>query len=306
LISGAPSVLPSLYPSQFSRYPRIVVGGLIAGCLLFLVEGMVRALDRPEKQSASLAPQAQANATGNRMTVHVHPSPVPAPPSQSHIPADNVLPRPQFDISLTRGLVEVGETVVHFVESGGAQSRRWRRFGVAPSGTDTRGHVTRVDVHTGRSEFRGSWFIRYRSSKKTPELEKDFELFFGSDPKQPGAQLPSKHVEKWKKLKDALENTKAFLAVGTLLVGTVVALYEFTDKVHKTLDHTPAPTLSNPAPQSDKRLQKITLPATLVRIDAEKSPGQFERTLNSHVESNLTSRGFLKEKGSSTDTHLEQ
>jgi hypothetical protein len=51
------------------------------------------------------------------------------------------------------------------------------------------------DVLTGRSEFSGSFFIRYRSSKKTPELERDFELFFGSDPsnpKQPGAQLPSK------------------------------------------------------------------------------------------------------------------
>ena len=165
------------------------------------------------------------------------------------------------------------------------------------------------DVLTGRSEFQGSFFIRYRSSMKTPELEKDFELFFGSDPKNPnlpGTQLPSENVEKWKKLKDVLENTKAYLIVGTLLVGNVAALYEFTEHVHKTIDHTPKPTLSNPAPQTDKRLQKIPLPATLVRIDAEQNPLQFERTLNSHVESDLTSRGFLKKKGSSTDTHLEQ
>lgn len=109
-------------------------------------------------------------------------------------------------------------------------------------------------------------------------------LSLGSDPnnpKQPDAQLPSKHAEKWKKLKDALESTKAFLTVGTLLVGTVAALYEFTDQVHKKFDHTPTPTLSNPAAQTDKRLQKIPLPATLARIDAEKNPRDFERTLNS-------------------------
>ncbi len=155
--------------------------------------------------------------------------------------------------------------------------------------------------------FRGSFFIKYRLSKKTPELERDFELFFGSDPidpKQPGAQLPSKDVEKWKKLKDALEKTKALLTtVGTLLVGTVAALYEFTDHVHKTFDNNSTPTLSNPAPQSDERLQKILLPATLVCIDAEKNPREFEKRLNSHVESNLTSRGFLKKQELSTDTH---
>ncbi|MGA8731126.1 MAG: hypothetical protein WB608_20380, partial [Terracidiphilus sp.] len=158
------------------------------------------------------------------------------------------------------------------------------------------------DVHTGRSEFRGSYFIRYRYSKKTPELERDLERFFGSDPNnssQPGAQLPTKETEKWKKLKEVLEDTKAFLAVGALLVGSVASLHEITDYVHKMFDHTPTPTLSNPAPRTDKQLQKIPLPATLVRINAEERPRHFEEMLNAQVESNLTSRGFLKKKRSS-------
>jgi hypothetical protein len=121
LISGALGVLPSLYPHQFSRHPRIVVGSLIAGCVLFLVEGIVRAVDRPEKQPATAAPQAHANATGNQLTVNVHPSPPSAPAPQPSIPTNSVLPRPHFDIRLTRGLVEVGETVVRFAESGGEQ-----------------------------------------------------------------------------------------------------------------------------------------------------------------------------------------
>ena len=73
--------------------------------------------------------------------------------------------------------------------------------------------------------------------------------------------------------------------------------------MHKTFDNNSTPTLSNPAPQSDERLQKILLPATLVRIDAEKNPQESEKRLNSHVESNLTSPGFLKKQELSTDTH---
>ena len=119
LIGGALSALPSLYPNQVSRHPRIVVGSLIAGCVLFLVEGILRAVDRTEKQPAPVAPQAQANATGNQVTVNMHSSSHSAPAPEPPIPAKSVLPRPQFDIRLTRSLVEVEETVVRFVESGG-------------------------------------------------------------------------------------------------------------------------------------------------------------------------------------------
>jgi hypothetical protein len=119
LIGGALSALPSLYPNQVSRHPRIVVGTLIAGCVLFLVEGILRAIDRPKKQPAPGALQAQANATGNQVTVNVHSSPPSAPAPEPPIPAKSVLPGPQFDIRLTRSLVEVEETVVRFVESGG-------------------------------------------------------------------------------------------------------------------------------------------------------------------------------------------
>jgi hypothetical protein len=163
------------------------------------------------------------------------------------------------------------------------------------------------DVVVGRSEFRGTWFISYKSTKKTPDLEKDFELFFGSDPKnptQPGAQLPAEKPEKWKKLKDFLETGKAFIIVGTLLVGTLGALKEFSDEIHKTFDHTP--TLIAPAPQLDKRLQKIQLQPSLVRIDAEKNTRLFERSLNTEVDRHLQRNGFVQKKTSKTERHLEQ
>ena len=164
------------------------------------------------------------------------------------------------------------------------------------------------DVLSSRREFPGGWFISYHSSKKTPGFEKDFSFFAGSDPRnpgQPGAQLPPENPEKWKGLKDALETVKSFLVVGTLLVGSIAALHEFNEAVHKQFQHTPAPTLSAPAPQI-KQLQKISLPPTLIRIDAEKNTRLFETTLNTHVEVNLTSRGFLKRKQSGTDTqHLK-
>jgi hypothetical protein len=162
------------------------------------------------------------------------------------------------------------------------------------------------DVLSGRREFRGSFFIRYKSSKKTPELERDFELFFGRDPKnptQPGAQQPSDNPEKWKKLKEVLESTKAFLVVGTLLVGTLGALYEFSEQVHKTFGHTP--TLSRPSTQTDKRLQKIPIQPSLIRIDAQKNPRQFERLLNSEVEKYLVPRGLLKKKQPQSESHLD-
>ena len=149
----------------------------------------------------------------------------------------------------------------------------------------------------GRSEFQGTWFISYKSSKKTPKLERDFQIFLGSDPKnptQPGAKLPAEHREKWKKLKDFLESAKAFLMVGTLLVGSIGALLEFSGEIHKTFGHTPTPTLSSPAPQIDKQLQKIQLPPSLIRIDAEKNTGLFERSLNSEVDKHLEKHGFLK------------
>jgi hypothetical protein len=87
----------------------------------------------------------------------------------------------------------------------------------------------------------------------------------------------------------------------------VAALYEFTDQVHKTFDHTPTPTLSNPALQTDKRLQKIPLPATLIRwfASTQRRTRGSSRGRSIHtLKSNLTSRGFLKKQGSSTDTHL--
>ena len=60
------------------------------------------------------------------------------------------------------------------------------------------------DVLSGRREFRGTFFINYKSSK-TPELQRDFEIFWGSDSRsQPGAQLPQEKPEKWKKLKDVV------------------------------------------------------------------------------------------------------
>ncbi len=121
MISGALSALPSLYPNQVSRHPKIVAGSLIAGFVLFLVEGIVRTMAPPEKQSAPAAPQAQANATGNQVTVNVHPSPPSALAPQSPISAHSVLPRPQFDVRLARGTVKVWETAVRFVESGGEQ-----------------------------------------------------------------------------------------------------------------------------------------------------------------------------------------
>jgi hypothetical protein len=120
-MGGALSALPSLYPNQVSRHPRIVVGSLVAGCVLFLVEGILRAMDSPEKHPALIAPQAQANATGNQVNVNVHPSPPSALAPEPPIPAKSVLPRPQFDIRLTRSLVEVEEAVVRFVASGGQQ-----------------------------------------------------------------------------------------------------------------------------------------------------------------------------------------
>ncbi len=119
LISGALSALPSLYPNQISDHPWIVVGSLIAGCVLFLFEGIVRAMDRSEKRSAPATPHAQANATGNQVTVNVHPPQSSSTELRPPLPTNRVLTRPQFDIRLTRGLMEVGETWVRFADSGG-------------------------------------------------------------------------------------------------------------------------------------------------------------------------------------------
>lgn len=161
------------------------------------------------------------------------------------------------------------------------------------------------DVLSGRREFRGTFFISYKSSKKTPELQKDFEVFWGSDPRaQPGAQLPQENPEKWKKLKDALETVKAFFVVGTLLVGSVAAIYEFHEEVNKHIGH--QPTVSSPAPHQH-RIVKVPLQKSLTQIDAEKNPRQFERMLNTQVENNLKSRGIFKQKQSGADTeHLRQ
>jgi hypothetical protein len=153
------------------------------------------------------------------------------------------------------------------------------------------------DMLLGRSEFRGTWFIRYKSSSNTKGVEKDFELFLGSDPKNPtppATRLPPEHREKWKKLKEFLETTKAYIIVGTMLVGTLGAIYEFNDAVHKQFGETH--TLSRPAPQSEKQLQKIPLPPLLIRIDAQKKTRQFEKVLNASVEKHLVSQGLLKKK----------
>lgn len=119
LISGALSALPSIYPNQVSHHSRIVVGSLIAGCVLYLVEGIVRVMDRAEKEPTPPATQSKARATGNQVTVNVHPSLPTALATQLPVPTNSVLPRPRFDIRLTRSLVQVGETVVRFVESHG-------------------------------------------------------------------------------------------------------------------------------------------------------------------------------------------
>ena len=155
------------------------------------------------------------------------------------------------------------------------------------------------DLVLRRKEFPGSWFISYKSSKRTADLQRDFEFFAGKDPRSsPGTHLPEKSPEKWKKLKEALENIKALLIVGGLVVGSIASFHEITEQVHKLFDPTPAPTLSAPVPQR-KQLQKIPLPATLLRIDAEKNPKSFEKALNMSVETNLTSRGIFKKKAQS-------
>jgi hypothetical protein len=157
------------------------------------------------------------------------------------------------------------------------------------------------DVISDRSEFRGSWFIKYKSSKKAPELERDFEVFFGSDPQaQPGAQLPENDPEKWKRLKAVLENVKALLIVGTLAVGTVGAAHELTVELHRTFPNTPA--LSQPAPGTSHKLVQIPLKPSLVQIDAEKNTRLFERGLNDDVRMFLKSRGLATEKRSQRET----
>ncbi len=116
LVSGALSALPSIYPNQFARHPKIVWGFLIAGLVLFLMEGLARVSQRTEKpEPVPAVSQARAEAIGNKVDLHIHPTPAPPAP-QPPVSARSLLPRPQFDIRLTEGRVVVEGTVVRFLE----------------------------------------------------------------------------------------------------------------------------------------------------------------------------------------------
>jgi hypothetical protein len=78
-----------------------------------------------------------------------------------------------------------------------------------------------------RSEFKGSWFVRYRFHRQSGELEEDLQVEFSDQP--PRKEIPAKKRGLMARLRRKLEKLKVILVVGSTLFASIAygrELYE--------------------------------------------------------------------------------
>jgi hypothetical protein len=136
-----------------------------------------------------------------------------------------------------------------------------------------------------RTEFEGTYFIRYRFSKRTPDLEQDLEVFVTNQKdKPPEKELPAKKRDLLEKLKKKLEVLNGVLIVGALLFANVAAAKEMYKSFVEAAGATPPPVVTAPAPPRQittvppRQITAVPLPPAMGPIleTADKDPKKFE------------------------------
>lgn len=141
-----------------------------------------------------------------------------------------------------------------------------------------------VSSPDARTEFQGSYFIRYTFTRKSPELEEDIQLELSDQP--PRKELSTEKRGLLSKLKQKLESLNGILIVGALLFANIAALNEMYEKALKAFHVPPPPTLTQELPPGTISVRKLGHPqVTTIQLppavgplmeNAEKDPQKFE------------------------------
>jgi hypothetical protein len=143
-----------------------------------------------------------------------------------------------------------------------------------------------------RREFKGTHFIGYKFSRRTPDFEEDIEIVLTDEPPQDQPQkkdLSPKKSELLERLKKKLEVLNGVLIVGALLFTGVTGATELSKKAAEMFHAIrPAATATPPAP-APAQITIINLPPSFTPLVdlAEKDPKKFEEMMSITVETQL-------------------